>query len=115
MLKSREKTLVDSNNRYVAFTGLMIMILLIVLLFYIKNSIHSDIRLNTDERYIQSNRTDIGLSMPIWTAIVTVLIIIGFQVMFYFFGLQYKFLGTGKNYEIAQIELIDFIMKNIKT
>ena len=122
MLKSREKTLVDSNNRYVAFTGLIIMILLIVLLFYIKNTIKSDRNLGYESgnplqnsRYIKSRGTDIGLNVPIWTAMFSVIIIIGFQIMFYFFGLQYKFLGTGKNNEYSQSELIDFIITKIQT
>ena len=108
-LNERENKIITKNNRYVAFTGLVIIIILILILVNIKNKIYSD------KDYVQKAPEEQKgvLSAPIWTAVFTVLILVSFQIRFYFFSLDYKFLGTGINNETMMNEMKYFIYDNI--
>jgi len=108
-LNEREKIIINKNNRYVAFTGLAIITVLILLLIKIKNNIYK----NTE--YIKKNEDERKgvLTSPIWTAVFTVIILISFQIRFYFFSQEYKFLGTGIDNEHLVGEINEFAYSNI--
>ena len=108
-LNKRENKIINKNNRYVAFTGLVIIIILFLILTNIKNKIY------LDKEYINKTEEEQKgvLSAPIWTAVFTVLILVSFQIRFYFFSLDYKFLGTGIDDEHMFGEMKYFMYDNI--
>ena len=88
---SREKKLTDDINLYTKKTGILIISLLCLLLFFIYNNIKG---LSKQEGQV------VGLGVPVKTALLTVFILIAFQTLFYFFGQKFRYPGTMGNEEL---------------
>ena len=78
-LSNRENILVNKINSYTKYTGLLIIFILLTLLLLVYNYIESQEGSNLD------------LSTENYTAVFTVFCLISFQVLFYFFGQNFKY------------------------
>ena len=104
-LSNREKNLTQHINLYTKLTGGLMLVALSIILIVTWNSIKNDTRLN-----MTSNDPDLNSSMfdPILTATITVSLLIAFQILFYNYGLQYKYPGSFGREELMY-EIIDEI------
>jgi uncharacterized membrane protein len=102
----REHKLVTKINNYTMYTGVIIIIVLLILLYLLWNSIKSDPRLGNiiNITFVE----DSDMTESVLTAIFTVVILISFQILFYFFGQQFKYPGSMGNDELLN-EIIDSI------
>lgn len=99
----REKELIDDINRYTIYTGVVLLVTMAILLYFIFYSIRTDVRLDLDDTIDDDNMAEAAL-----TALFTVGVLIAFQILFYFFGRQYKYPGTLGSEELTW-EVIDAI------
>lgn len=103
-LAIREKRLIDSINTYTIYTGVVILIFLLILLYILWNSIKYNL-IKCDDYGINHERiyTDVDMTDSAITAFMTVGIIIIFQILFYFYGKKYKYPGSAGNNEIINV------------
>lgn len=92
----REENLVKKINFYTKATGALIIGLLMLVLYSLYGSIG---------RESSSLFVPMGLGVPTVTALFTVAALIGFQILFYFFGKQFKYPGTFGNEELFNVLL----------
>lgn len=98
-LANREKLIIGKINGYTKTTGVVIMVLLCVLLAYIYMALKNKTKLSGE---------GVQLGTASWTALMTVGILISFQIFFYFFSQQYSYPGSeGDN------ELLSTVLKAI--
>lgn len=97
-MAEREKILTCVINKYTMYTGVIIVLILMMILYLLWSNIKNT---NTNDN---TNMTDATL-----TALFTVIILIAFQVLFYFYGKQYKYPGIVGNEELiwAMIDSIE--------
>lgn len=102
---AREQVLVDSINNYTIYTGVAIVLVLAVVLYFLWSKIKS----TALEEITAGNSTENGsMTDSIISALITVGILIAFQIMFYFYGKQYRYPGTEGNDELLWV-IIDSI------
>lgn len=99
-LAAREQILVKSINNYTIYTGVVIVLVLSVILYVIWKKIKGSADSGQDE---DTDMTDATLS-----AVITVGVLIAFQILFYFYGKQYRYPGTAGNEELLWV-IIDSI------
>jgi hypothetical protein len=99
---AREKILIDEINRYTIYTGVIIMLVLAIVLYIIWRKIVSTVEKGENEGE-NANMLDATLS-----AVITVGVLIGFQILFYFYGKKYRYPGTAGNEELMWV-IIDSI------
>jgi hypothetical protein len=104
-LADREKLLTNHINRYTIYTGVVIMLILIITLAFVWSSIANDE--NIKQGIEDANMTDATL-----TAMLTVSILIGFQVLFYFYGRQFNYPGALGNEELLWVILDSINLTN---
>jgi len=93
---NREKILTNHINKYTFINGLLLLTFLIILMIFLwKNIKNSKLELNENKNMYAS----------INTSILTVFILIIFQILFYFFGKVYYYPGNLGNEELASIML----------
>jgi hypothetical protein len=97
-MADREALLVDKINFYTKATGVVIILMLCVILWLLWGSIKGTEGVDTD------------MSTSVYSALFTVVLLIGFQVMFYFFSQQYLYPGS-----VGQEELVDTMLSAIDT
>lgn len=99
---AREKILIDQINQYTIYTGVIIMLVLAIVLYIIWRKIVSTVE-KGDSEGETANMLDATLS-----AVITVGVLIGFQILFYFYGKKYRYPGTAGNEELMWV-IIDSI------
>lgn len=93
-IKERELRLTNKINNYTKLTGLAMIILLVLFLFWIS--------------YILNKRGQ-SIGRCTWKiAATTVILIFSFQYSFYLYGQNYKYLGT-----LGEDELVYYLMKQL--
>lgn len=93
---AREKILVDTINDYTIYTGVAIVLVLSVSLYIIWKKIKNSVAAG-------SVSDDANMTDPIISAVITVGALIAFQIMFYFYGKQYRYPGTAGNEELMWV------------
>lgn len=82
-LNEREESLIDKINNYTIFTSIFLILFLLVLLWIIKAKLKNNLDFCT------------------WnTSIITIILILSFQILFYYYGKNYKYIGTEGNEEM---------------
>ncbi len=87
--RAREKEMVEKNNLYAYLTASFMLVILAVVLFV----------LHVRMREVDAGRHKLSVFGPnyaaaVKTSFLTVLLLASFQILFYFFGRQFKFVGT---------------------
>lgn len=114
----REKFYIDRNNKTVLFIGFFILIVLFLLLTIINIKIKTHSRNNATERFLKFISMSKDKKQATIVALFTVGILIIFQIFFYFFGLEYLYIGTGgieELYKFTLDNLEDKENKNMRT
>mgnify|MGYP001211423481 CR=1 FL=1 len=78
-LSNRENILIKKINNYTKYTGLLIILSLLTVLYLVYSNL------------IKQGGDDIDLSTENYTAVFTVFCLISFQIMFYFFGQEFRY------------------------
>lgn len=104
-LSDREKNLTEHINLYTKLTGGLMLVALSIILFVTWNSIKNDVRV--DKMSLDPDLND-SMFDPVLTAVITVSLLIAFQILFYFYGKQYKYPGSFGKDELI-FEIIDEI------
>ena len=91
-LADREKILTDSLNKYTVYTGIVILCVFVALLVIIYMTILYDSDLNIIDEY--GILQDANMFDPTIYSIITVALLICFQILFFFFGKKFKYPGT---------------------
>lgn len=99
-LTAREKTLADSINNYTIFTGILIVLILFLLLYLLWASIKNDIMIHDILTHDHADMTDATL-----TAVLTIVIVIAFQILFYYYGEHYEYQGAEGHEELLWLIL----------
>jgi predicted PurR-regulated permease PerM len=98
---SRENNLIESINNYTIYTGVAIVLVLLVILYIIWKKIKSSVGMGVGFPDIEGVDTD--MTDAILSAVITVGALIAFQIMFYFYGKQYRYPGTEGNEELLWV------------
>ena len=96
-LAKRENEYIKKNNTTVLFLGGTIVLILILIVIILHNSISNHEQFNLSSR-----------KQTVFIAIFTVLLLISFQIIFYFFGIKYKYIGMN-----GVEELYHFILNKL--
>ena len=94
-MSTREKKLTDQINTYAIGTGVAVVVVLCVLLVWLY-------------RHLREVDSNADFQTATHTAFLTVALLIGFQVLFYFFGKKYKYPGSKGSDELVA-EILDQI------
>ena len=104
-LENREKILIDDINNYTIYTGVILVLTMAIFLFIIWNSIQTDTSVETgttvETGSDKGDHHNTDMTTATLTAMMTVGVLIGFQVLFYFFGKEYRYPGTKGKEELA--------------
>ncbi len=92
----REKKLTGHINNYTVISGLLLLVILIIFLIILW--------INIKKSKLEENENK-NMSTSIYTAFLTVGILISFQILFFFFGKKYNYPGSLGNEELARILL----------
>lgn len=97
-LSNREQKLVKRANTYTKVVGFIIIAIMCIALYFVYKSIRNDIGIHGD----------VGISSYISTAIIILIILSSFQILFYKYASLYKYPGS-----LGKEELIDIAINNI--
>ncbi|VBB18001.1 hypothetical protein YASMINEVIRUS_464 [Yasminevirus sp. GU-2018] len=98
-MAEREKILTDDINNYTMYTGVVIVLLLATILYFLWTSVKSaEISADSGDNTDMTDMTDATM-----TALFTVGVLIAFQILFYFYGRHYKYPGTSGNEELLWV------------
>ena len=106
ILYVRENILVKKINNYIAVVSIFIIIILVSASFYM----HSVVTTSTPGDYSSLLSTIYSLKDTYLSTFLTLICLVSFQVMFYEYGKQYKYIGSEGNEEFLK-----FILININT
>jgi hypothetical protein len=94
---ARERMSLDTINLYTLYSNVVLLLVLLILLYFIWSSITNDENIGI---VINGEMQDADMTESVFTALFTVVVLIGFYILFYFFSHSYNYLGSFGNEEV---------------